>query len=230
MTLAHDKVYGGPLPKTNLLFEGETYDLGWDGRRSRVEVSDLALPTADFALYLVNAVKFHCSQLFHLFDEEVFMHEFGKLHASEDGRDNCSEFWFVHYLLILALGKALIVPIGREERPPGAELFVQAMMLLPATVVLTVDPLQSIEILCCTALYLQCLDKRIVSLNYVRRRLYRVWPRPLLSAVFRNSCQRHRTGRFQRDMYFPSITTENRIITGSQWKYSESVYPSAIFQ
>jgi proline utilization trans-activator len=167
MTLAHGKVFGTTLPNANLRFDGVAYDLGWDGRRTAVNFEQTALPTADFALFLINAVKFHCGQLYHVFDEQLFMHYFGKFHEGANGRNECPDLWHVHYLLVLALGKALMGRTGTEGRPPGADLFVQGMKLLPDSTFLWTDPLQSTEVLCCAALYLQCLDMRIAAYNIV---------------------------------------------------------------
>ena len=163
---AHERVYGTPLPAASLLFEGQTYDLGWDGRRASVVFDETTLPTPDFALFLINAVKFHCGQLFHLFDEQDFMRNFSNYH-DRGHRGDCSELWHIHYLLILALGKAFIVRVGQERRPPGADLYVQAIKLLPDTAYLCNDPIPSIEILCCAALYLQCLDMRATAYSLV---------------------------------------------------------------
>ena len=124
------------------------------------------LPTSDFALFLINAVKFHCGQLFHLFDEQEFMRSFENYH-NPNHRGGRSDLWHIHYLLVLALGKALIVRVGQDRRPPGAELYVQAIKLLPDFAFLSNDPIPSMEILCCAALYLQCLDMRINALILV---------------------------------------------------------------
>ncbi len=159
-------MYGTPLPAASLLFEGQTYELGWDGRRASAEFDEATLPTPDFALFLINAVKFHCGQLFHLFDEQDFMRNFSNYHDREHGGD-CSDLWRIHYLLILALGKAFIVRVGQDRRPPGANLYVQAMKLLPDATYLCNDPIPSIEILCCAALYLQCLDMRATAYSLV---------------------------------------------------------------
>ena len=163
---AHERVYGAPLPAASLLFEGQTYELGWDGRRTSAEFDEAILPTSDFALFLINAVKFHCGQLFHLFDEQDFMRNFSNYH-DRGHRGDCSELWYIHYLLILALGKAFIVRVGQDQRPPGADLYVQAMKLLPDTMYLSNEPIPSIEILCCAALYLQCLDMRSTAYSLV---------------------------------------------------------------
>ena len=159
-------MYGTLLPAASLVFEGQTYELGWDGRRASAEFDEATLPTSDFALFLINAVKFHCGQLFHLFDEQEFMRNFSNYHDREY-RGDCPDLWHIHYLLILALGKAFVVRVGQDRRPPGANLYVQAMKLLPDTMYLCNDPIPSIEVLCCAALYLQCLDMRSTAYNLV---------------------------------------------------------------
>ncbi|KAF2720209.1 hypothetical protein K431DRAFT_271272 [Polychaeton citri CBS 116435] len=168
LTMVHEKVFGGPLPPTSLLFEGSAYDLGWDGCRTSISIDDVLLPTTDFALFLINAVKFHCGQLFHVFDEKVFMQGFGTFQQQGGKCQDPSNLWFVHYLLVLALGKAFIVRVGKQRQPPGADLFVQAMKILPdITFTTSSDPLQTIEVLCCAAIYLQCLDMRKAAYNII---------------------------------------------------------------
>lgn len=163
---AHEHVYGTPLPAASLLFEGQTYDLGWDGRRASAVFDEATLPTSDFALFLINAVKFHCGQLFHLFDEQDFMRNFSNYHDRSLGGDG-SDLWHIHYLLILALGKAFVVRVGQDRRPPGASEYVQAMKLLPDNMYLCNNPIPSIEILCSAAIYLQCLDMRTAAYSLV---------------------------------------------------------------
>jgi len=68
----------------------------------------------------------------------------------------------------LAFGKAFIVRTNEGRSPPGAELFTRAMKLLPDVTFLHRDPIQSIEVLICAALYLQCLDSRSAAFNVVR--------------------------------------------------------------
>ncbi|KIV87188.1 hypothetical protein, variant 1 [Exophiala sideris] len=163
LAMAHERVMQAPLPPENLLFEGKSYDLGWDGNRHlsrEAEFEGPALPSADFAIYLINAVKFHCGQLFHLFEEENFMQQFSLFQASPEQASQRPNLWYIHYLLILAFGKAFVGQGSRGRRPPGAELFVHAMRLLPDFAFYNAEPIESIQVLCCTALYLQCLDFR----------------------------------------------------------------------
>lgn len=127
-----------------------------------------ASPTIDHALFLINTVKFHCGQLFHVFDNDVFMHHFNEFHAKGRETSSCPELWYIHYLIVLAIGKSLIGRIRQSMKPSGGELFVRAMQMLPDQIFLWTDPVQSTEILCCAALYLQCLDMRIVAYTMVR--------------------------------------------------------------
>ncbi|RMY13700.1 hypothetical protein D0867_07377 [Hortaea werneckii] len=167
LSMVNEVVSGTPLPAPSLHPPYSTYDLGWDGRRTSVSLDETALPTADFAMFLINAVKFHCGQLYHLFDEEHFMQHFRAHHAGTKIDSADAELWYVHYLLILAFGKAFIIRSSKGRRPPGADLFVHAMKLLPDITCLCTDPIQSIEVLCCAALYLQCVDLRNPAYNLI---------------------------------------------------------------
>lgn len=165
--MVHTKLNGAPLPSSTLLLEGSTYDLGWDGQRTSAAVDVDSVPTADFATYLINAVKFHCGRLYHMFDESTFMHHFRKFYESPGDQASYPRLWYIHFLIILAFGKAFIVRTGKHKRPPGIEMFVQAMQLLPDVTYMFNDTIQSIETLCCAALYLQCLDIRSAAYTIV---------------------------------------------------------------
>jgi proline utilization trans-activator len=168
--MAHERLFGLAPPPGRLLFEGQAYEIDWQGAcTTNIGVRDksVVLPTSDFALFLLNTVKFRCGQLFHLFDEETFMQSFARFHSSEHPKEPVGALWYAHYLLILALGKALVVIFTSGTKPAGSDLFVEAMRMLPDVGLTRVEPIQSMEILCCAALYLQCLDKRKAAYNQV---------------------------------------------------------------
>ncbi|RQM06503.1 hypothetical protein DH86_00003682 [Scytalidium sp. 3C] len=98
--------------------------------------------------------------MFHLFDEESFMHGFSEFYQNQNDPSHRRNLWYVHFLLILAFGKAFVVGQTHSRRPAGVEYFVRAMKLLPDITFLHTQPVNSVEILCCVALYLQCLDFR----------------------------------------------------------------------
>ncbi|KAI9933007.1 hypothetical protein MW887_009261 [Aspergillus wentii] len=166
LSLTHEHIHHAPLPTGRLLFDGAAYDLGWDGSRTAVSPQLPMAPTLDFSIYLINAVKFHAGQLFHLFDEPSFM---GNLYAFyEDPQQmTTSNLWYIHYLLILAFGKAFVVQKNQGRRPPGCEFFTKALQLLPDSTQLSREPVIACEILCCIALYLQSLDCRSTAHNFI---------------------------------------------------------------
>lgn len=159
----------------NLLFEGQNYTLDWAEVMPLSSTDTLkgVLPSSDFAIYLINSVKFHCGQIFHLFEEDEFMHNFTAYHDGRFQDLRYPEIWHVHYLLILALGKAFVVSVARGDQPPGADLFVLAMKYLPAIVFLHSPRIEVMELLCCAALYLHSLDFR--SSAYTIVRIIRAW-------------------------------------------------------
>jgi hypothetical protein len=144
------------------------YDLGWDGQRDGSASEDPLLPSADYATYLINAVKFHCGQLFHLFDEGTFMRKFAEFNQNTSNSSKAKGLWYVHFLILLAFGKVFVARQNDGCRPRGANYFVQAMKLMPDITFLHTQPVQAVEILCCEALYLQCLDFRSAAYSVVR--------------------------------------------------------------
>ncbi|KAM0719662.1 hypothetical protein Q7P37_003793 [Cladosporium fusiforme] len=168
LVMVHESLFGLAPPPGRLLFEGQAYDIDWHGASlASMTENDttIVLPTTDFAMFLINTVKFRCGQLFHLFDEETFMQSFSKFHGDEVSKQSVGALWYAHYLLVLALGKALVVVFTKGTKPPGSDLFVEGMRMLPDVGLTTSEPIQSMEILCCAALYLQCLDKRKAAYN-----------------------------------------------------------------
>ncbi|KAE8353459.1 hypothetical protein BDV28DRAFT_157005 [Aspergillus coremiiformis] len=167
LSMTHDHLYNSPLPTGSLYFDGSAYDLGWDGTRNTISQDIPMAPPLDFSIYLMNAVKFHAGQLFHLFDEESFMAGLYAFYENPDHQMAHSGLWYIHYLLILAFGKAFVVQRNQGSRPAGCEFFTKALQLLPDTTYLSRDPIIATEILCCIALYLQSLDFRSAAHNYI---------------------------------------------------------------
>ncbi|PLB50613.1 Zn(II)2Cys6 transcription factor [Aspergillus steynii IBT 23096] len=170
LSMTHEHLYQSPLPTGSLRFDAATYDLGWDGMRLSMPELPMA-PTLDFSLYLITAVKFHAGQLFHLFDEESFMGGLYAFHEDPHQQMATSGLWYIHYLLILAFGKAFVVQKAQDGRPPGYEFFIKALQLLPDTTRLSRDPIIATEILCCIALYLHSMDYRNSAYDFIGQAL-----------------------------------------------------------
>lgn len=163
----------------SLLFDGNVYDMKWDGsRRDSLEDNyDISnLPTPDFAGYLINSVKFHCGQLLYLFDESNFMSKFVSFQQSPEKEARSSPLWFCHYLLLLAFGKSFVVQSAKSTRPAGSDHFIQAMKCMPDFSFFEGDPIEKTQVLCCAALFLQCLNNRTAAYRMVSLNIHpRLW-------------------------------------------------------
>lgn len=167
LATAYEKIVQSPIPRENLFFQGQVYKLDWSNSlQPSGNILD-TLPSADFAIYLINAVKFHCGQVFHLFDEAEFMQCFARYHQRPEEEFEKQPIWQIHYLLLLALGKAFVVRIGNGDEPPGADYFIRAMKYLPNIAFVLQDDIEVMELLCCAALYLHSLDFRSAAYNLV---------------------------------------------------------------
>ncbi|KAH8807875.1 Zn(II)2Cys6 transcription factor [Xylogone sp. PMI_703] len=166
LTMTHEYKYRSPLPPGTLLFDATAYDLGWDGFRTALPDTPL-VPAIDHAIYLINSVKFRCGQLFHLFEEEEFMISLYNFYADPAARMAATGLWYIHFLVILAFGKAFVLQKNQGKKPPGSEFFVTALRLLPDVSVLCGEPIISTEIMCCITLYFQSLDFRHSAHNFI---------------------------------------------------------------
>ncbi|KXH69582.1 fungal specific transcription factor domain-containing protein, partial [Colletotrichum salicis] len=169
LSVTHEHVCQSPLPTNSLLFDGFAYDLGWDGSRTTQTLDNRLIPSHDYAIFLINAVKFHCGQMFHLFEEEEFMLHMQTFYAkSSTDRAEENSLWYIHFLVILAFGKSLIQRKTQgNNRPAGADFFVRALQLLPDVTALCKEPIMSTEILCSMAWYYQALDFRHAAHNFI---------------------------------------------------------------
>ncbi|KAL0782088.1 hypothetical protein CaCOL14_003423 [Colletotrichum acutatum] len=99
------------------------------------------------------------------------MEHFATFHASAADQLKVPRLWFVHYLILLAFGKAFIVQTSKSHQPPGAELFVQAMKLMPDFTFFECDYIERIQVLCCTSLYLHCISSWPAAYRYIGQAL-----------------------------------------------------------
>ncbi|KAI1435621.1 fungal-specific transcription factor domain-containing protein [Xylaria sp. CBS 124048] len=154
-------------PDVPLNPEGRDFVLDWPSTCSIGPLSPSALPSLDYALYLMNTVKFHVGQLYHMFHEKTFLaglYKYYEAPYTEPAPEN--RLWYIHFLLIMAFGHALLSGyIG--QRPAGSELASRAIELMPDPFALNKNPVMSAEILCCLALYLQSIDHRNNAFLYI---------------------------------------------------------------
>lgn len=129
------------------------------------------LPSRSSALYHLQSIKFRTQPLFYLFDEEDFtfrLHQFYKDAAPYARSD---PVWYVHYLILMAFGRALdpheqVIASTIYSKP---EYLTRALCLMPDMTCLADNPVETTEIFCCVALYLQSIGHRDAAVTYVSR-------------------------------------------------------------
>lgn len=148
------------------MLDGDVFNLSWSDSNSTTTDANPTLPSRNHAIYLVRSVQFHVGEVYHLFDEDSFMVGLHEYYDSPiDDESQRPSLWYVHFLLIMAFGKAFVTAtVNKSDRtPPGVEHFTQAMRLLPDVTQLWKDPFTAAEVFCCAALYLQCMDLRYAA-------------------------------------------------------------------
>lgn len=125
------------------------------------------LPSFDYAVYLLNTVKYHLGGIFHLFEEEDFMHCLHRFYTKDATEASLERLWYCQYLLVLAFGKSILNAKRLSPSLPGSEFFTRGMAALPDVSALHEDPVLAIEVLCMVALYFFCLDMRQTAYSYV---------------------------------------------------------------
>lgn len=127
------------------------------------------LPSKDICLHYLQTVKFRTQPLYYLFDEQDFRIRLQDFYSNplEYARDN--PIWFAHYLVLMAFGKAMETcgQVQSTAQPMISELFVRALQLLPDMSELCEHPMESTELSCSIALYLQSIQHKQAATVYV---------------------------------------------------------------
>ncbi|KAL7933028.1 hypothetical protein V8C35DRAFT_67699 [Trichoderma chlorosporum] len=165
-----------PVPQLSATSDGGAFILDWPSTSQHAPNASLTadrLPSLSYALYLTETVKFHLGSMYHLYDEESFRQELNPFYAIgpcvEPPESN--RLWFIQYLLVMALGKALIMPGTLGNRPTGYDYVLKAIELLPDANGYYRDSILSVEVLCCLSLYLQSIDHRNTAYIYIGQAL-----------------------------------------------------------
>jgi proline utilization trans-activator len=165
---------GVSLDREGLVLDGDLYDLSWNEAATGGRYGVPTLPTPSHAVYLLQAVQFHIGDTYHLLDQDVFTTGLNDYYSTPASDVHLPSLWHVHFMIIMAFGKAFTSTRVSDRRFPGIEYFQHAMRLLPDVTQLWKDPFTAAEILCSAALYLQCMDFRYGAYNMVSGQLDQV--------------------------------------------------------
>lgn len=149
--------------------DGKAFRMQWSAL-SYYETPDTSdLPPLDYALFLLQTVKFYFAVLFNLIDEPAFVRDLHELYKDPATKAKTSRLWYAQYLLILAFGKAFINTSSGHHGPPGHQYALRALSLMPDLTGLNVNAFQSIRALALASLYLQSVDMRMAAYHHVSR-------------------------------------------------------------
>lgn len=172
-TILENAVNSPDTPLAPLNLDGTAFILQWQSKLE-VDADDLSrLPPMDHALFLYNTVKFRLGELSCIIDESSFLETFYTFHKNPLETAREYRLWFIEYLLILALGKALTsgygIPSRAHKTLNGSYMAARAFSLLPdMTVLRNKRPaLLAMRVLALSALYLHAVDMRSSAYQYV---------------------------------------------------------------
>ncbi|KIV89326.1 hypothetical protein, variant [Exophiala mesophila] len=155
--------------------EGDAYRLPFEELYHFTESDMSGLPSLDVSLYYLQSVKFRTNPLFYLFDEHEFTKSVHEFYKSPLLYARAKPIWFIQYLVIMALGKALVSrsqpAASQNVTSAGSHLLTRALRLLPDITHLAEEPIDATEILCAIALYLQSIDHRCAAHIYIGQAL-----------------------------------------------------------
>jgi hypothetical protein len=141
--------------------DGDIYPLAWNRVTNQDPVDTSGLPSLDYALHLFQIVQFHLGQAYRLFDHDSFVARIRQFYNSpSDGMATEPRFWFVQFLMVLALGNAFLSRPRNQKDPPGSKFFARAMSAMPNYTSTGKDSLLAIEALALVGLYLYAIDHR----------------------------------------------------------------------
>ncbi|KAJ5761514.1 hypothetical protein N7533_003553 [Penicillium manginii] len=173
-TLLEDAGLYSTAPRAPLNLDGAAFRLHWHSK-AEVDSSDLLkLPPIDQALFLYNTVKFRLGEIFSVVDQPNFLRIFDEFHKNPLKTAQMERLWFVEYLMLLAFGKAFTSYMNTTTvAPPGSELAVRALSLLPDVAFLQDErpALLAMEVLALIALYFQSIDMRSPAYQYIGQAL-----------------------------------------------------------
>ncbi|XHG07843.1 hypothetical protein AWENTII_010975 [Aspergillus wentii] len=154
-----------PIP---FAVDGDAYQLHLTQAASSDPPDVSGLPSLEYALYMLNTVKFHLGHLYRLFDEEEFLRNLHEFYEDAAGKVNECRLWYVQFLVILAFGEAFLAPIRTTSNTSTwTKFFTRAMSLLPDITALWREPILAIEVLAMVALYFHSVDIRDSAYCYI---------------------------------------------------------------
>ncbi|KAK0101163.1 hypothetical protein ONS95_012857 [Cadophora gregata] len=137
-------------------------------KQPALNLSGIELPAEEYAEYLTNTLHFTLGPMYYLFDKEPFL---VSLHQFYRDQHSQSTLWQIKMLLVFAFGTSILAREAGKAGPAGAAYFGLAVEALPDPHRLRQDPIESIEVLCMLALFMQAMDMRRAAYDHAGQAL-----------------------------------------------------------
>jgi hypothetical protein len=124
------------------------------------DTPELSIPSLEESQHLLDQFLFYLGVSQHFFDPRSFSDNMGLLFQNpEEKHRQMNTPWFAEYLLVMAMAKLMEVK-RPSSQTPGAELFAEALKLLPPLHQMGGEGVMAVEILTLIATYLQWCDRK----------------------------------------------------------------------
>ena len=151
--------------------DGDAYNISLKRANPDTQLDLSCLPSLDYAIYLINTVKFHLGGILRLFHEEEFLQNLHEFYSDGPEKASAHRLWYTQCLLLIALGKGFLNVRNAPNNSSSADFFIRAMSILPDMSDLLEEPVLAIEVLATVALYFYCMDMRQSAYTYVGQAL-----------------------------------------------------------
>jgi proline utilization trans-activator len=156
---------GGELHDEIPIRDG-AYGIPWT--QNVIDLSEIDLPTEEYAEYLTNTFSLTLHPLYHLFDKAAFLVRLRQFYAtSTAGMEESTDLWHIQMLIVFAFGYSILAREAGPSGPTGADYIARVVEAMPDNHRLHQTPIISIEILCMMALFMQAMDMRLAAYQYV---------------------------------------------------------------
>ncbi|KAL7908500.1 fungal-specific transcription factor domain-containing protein [Trichoderma velutinum] len=133
---------------------------GVDILLSRITPHVVCWPSLAEAHLLLDKVLNSLGSLQHLFEPRSFADRLSLAYEGGSACINKQDFWYLEYLMVLALGELLLGKLRTNQVLPGMDYYLEAVDYLPNFTALRSRGVMAIEVLALMAFYLQCADRR----------------------------------------------------------------------
>lgn len=132
--------------------------------------ANLRIPPVDEGYQLLDTVLLYLGDTQHYFDARDLSDQLMVFYRNDFGENQRTSIWYLHILLVFAIGKLLRGDLDGTTNPPGYALFNEALRLLPDLSEIRAYGIAGIEILALLAVYYQNVDRKDDAASHVRRR------------------------------------------------------------